>query len=254
MSIKTKINRISWRVLMKLRKLLSLPGMSYEDVEKSEQAFYNNYLKSGMTVFDIGANIGDITLMFSKLVGPTGTVHSFEATGSTFAQLEENVKLANCANVRVNHLAVADSLGSLQFYIYDQEHSRLNSLADRPLGNYGMAVSPIGVEEVQAITVDSYCEQHKIEFIDLLKVDVEGAEYQVLKGANRMLREKRVRCCTFEFGQTTFDMGNKPEEIRVYLRSCGYRIRNMVKWAPVFPGGADVATATFSVHIASPNL
>jgi hypothetical protein len=105
---------------------------------------------------------------------------------------------------------------------------------------------------VPAATADLYCERNGIEEIDLLKVDVEGAEFQVLVGARRLLKERRVRCVTFEFGQTTFDMGNSPERIEAYLRDAGYELRNLVAGDPVFPGGESVRTACYSMHVATP--
>src|SRR2546430_14134629 len=80
----------------------------------------------------------------------------------------------------------------------------------------------------------------------------EGAEYQVLLGARCMLQEKRVRCGVFEFGATTFDMGNDPDAIEDYLTGLGYRLRNIVRRDPVFPGRTGAEAARFSMHVASP--
>jgi precorrin-6B methylase 1 len=75
-----------------------------------------------------------------------------------------------------------------------------------------------------------------------------------MQGARRMLKSKRVRCLTFEFGQTTFDMGNSPEEIETYLKEMNYKIRNIVKGDPIFPGRESVEAAKYSMHIATPDL
>nr|MBA2737794.1 hypothetical protein [Pyrinomonadaceae bacterium] len=61
-------------------------------------------------------------------------------------------------------------------------------------------------------------------------------------------------CLTFEFGQTTFDMGNNPEEIEVFLKEMNYKIRNIVKGDPIFPGRESVETARYSMHVATPDL
>ena len=78
----------------------------------------------------------------------------------------------------LNHSALADKEGKVKLYIYDDEHASWNSLADRPLHRYGIHVSPEGSEEVTATTIDIHCEKNGIARIDLLKIDVEGAEYQ----------------------------------------------------------------------------
>ncbi|RCV66062.1 hypothetical protein C5S53_00475 [Methanophagales archaeon] len=74
----------------------------------------------------------------------------------------------------------------------------------------------------------------------------------MLLGARHMLESQSIRCCVFEFGATTFDMGNDPNEIEAYLKQFGYRIRNVVKGNPIFPGRSSAAEARFSVHVAIP--
>lgn len=221
-------------------------------VEKAEYSFYLQYLQEGMTVFDVGANIGELSLLFSGLVGPSGKVHSFEASAATFHRLEQIVSLVHRQNIVLNHKAVADVDGTLKIHVYEEEYSGWNSLADRPLKNYGIDVLPIGLENVDSITIDNYCRQHQIGMVDLLKVDVEGAEYQVLLGAREMLKGKKIRRCSFEFGQTTFDMGNQPRQIKDYLNSMGYVIENIVRGDPSFPEDKRTSMAQFSMHIARP--
>ena len=81
---------------------------------------------------------------------------------------------------------------------------------------------------------------------------MEGAEYQVLLGAMEMLKQRRIGVCVFEFGATTFDMGNRPQEIESYLSGMGYTLRNVVRGDPVFPGGATAKSAKYSMHVATP--
>jgi FkbM family methyltransferase len=223
------------------------------EVEKSEQIFYIRYLQPGMTVFDIGANVGEISLLFSRFVGSEGSVHSFEASSETFKRLNSVCEILNQKQIFLNHKAVADKEGVLRLNVYDDEYSEWNSLANRPLENYGINIKPDHVEEVESITIDGYCSAMGIEHIDLLKVDVEGAEYQVLLGARKMLEQKRIACCVFEFGGTTFDMGNTANDLEDYLKGLGYNIRNIVQGDSIFPGRESAQKATFSVHVATFN-
>ena len=233
-----------------LKKVLRRPTPPIE-VERAEQIFYLNFLQPGMTVFDVGANIGELTLLFSRFVGD-GKVHAFEATRSGFAQLAAVCEAARRANVVLNQAAVTDKDGTAPFYVYDEEHLSWSSLTARPFEEYGIVVAPPQVENVEGVTLDTYCERHNIKTIDLLKIDVEGAEYQVLRGAQRLLASKRIRCLTFEFGQTTFDMGNRPEDIERLLSKQGYRIQNIRKGDRIFPGRKSAKSAQFSVHVATP--
>ena len=222
------------------------------EVERTEQIFYLDYLRERIMIFDVGANVGELTLLFSRFAGAAGNVHAFEASSGTFGRLETVCRAANRRNIRLNHLALADEKGLIKMHIYDDAYSSFNTQARRPLENYGLNIEPIAVEETPATTVDDYCEENRIDRIDLLKIDVEGAELQVMRGARKMLETKRVGCVTFEFGQTTFDMGNRPEQIEDFLLKMNYEISNIVGGNPVFPGRRSVETAQFSMHVAAP--
>lgn len=221
------------------------------EVERAERIFYLEYLRDGMTVFDVGANVGELTLLFSRFIGE-GQVHAFEAGTRAFEHLNTICRAATRRNVTLNHLALADREGIARLHVYPDEYLSWSSQAKRPLEDYGINVKPTGLEETRATTVDLYCERNQITEIDLLKVDVEGAEFQVLLGAQRMLRAKRVRCVSFEFGQTTFEMGNNPDDIEKFFRDIGYTLRNIIKTDPVFPGRSGVRNASYSMHVAMP--
>jgi FkbM family methyltransferase len=227
-------------------------GSSYDSVIRAEIKFYADYVKNGMTVFDVGANIGELTLLFSGLVSETGKVYSFEASSKVFGRLKALCEASGRENIYPNHLAVSNSEGILSLHVYEDQYSGLNSLADRPLEKYGISIKSIGTESVPSVTLDDFCLQYKIDTIDLLKIDVEGAEYQVLLGAKRLFQERRIKCCIFEFGGTTFDMGNHPNQIEIYFKECNYKLRNLMPREPNFPGRNSALDAQFSMHIATP--
>ena len=225
---------------------------STQKVEEAERAFYQSHLGAGAIAFDVGASVGTITVLFSKLVGDSGKVHAFEPGRTSFERLRSTCEAAGARNVVLNRLALIDKEEDVQINIYDSEHQSWNTLATRPLARYGLDVKPVGTETVHGTTVDRYCEQQVIQQIDLLKIDVEGVEYQVLLGAQRMFHERRIHACVFEFGATTFDAGNRPEDIRAYLAGMNYTLTNLVANDPVFPGEHSAATASFSMHLAMP--
>jgi len=238
-----------------IRRFVSLRPSSFAsfvEVERAERLFYLNYLREGMTVFDVGANIGELTMMFSRFVGAGGSVHAFEPGRKSFEKLETIHTLASLRNVQLNKLALGEKEGTLTLHSYGDDYLSWTSQALRPLEGYGIDIHAVTTEEASATTLDLYCEGKGIESIDLLKVDVEGAEFQVLLGANRMLESRSVRCITFEFGQTTFDMHNDPNDMETYLKNLGYVLRNVVENDPVFPGRANPETASFSMHVAMP--
>jgi FkbM family methyltransferase len=243
------LNTLRWR---KQRSSPPPEPAAFAEVERAERIFYLEYLREGMTVFDVGANVGELTLLFSRFVG-SGGVHAFEASSAAFKRLQLVCDATERRNVTLNHLALSDKSGLIRLHVYEDAYLSFNSQAVRPMKDYGADVESIGVEEIAATTVDDYCTREKIERIDLLKIDVEGAELQVMQGARRMLQSKRIRCLTFEFGQATFDMGNSPAEIETYLKEMNYKIRNIVKGDPIFPGRESVEAAKYSMHIATPD-
>ncbi|MCW5211927.1 FkbM family methyltransferase [Desulfobulbus sp. TB] len=236
-----------------LKKKEKCKSASVDEVIKAEKLFYSEYITRDMTVFDVGANVGDLTMLFSCLVGPNGRVHAFEPTAATYDRLKKVINSKELENVTMNHCALSDKIGVANIHVYDDDHSTLNSLANRPLKKYGVNVTFSSIEETCTNTIDAYCQERSIEHIDLLKIDVEGAELQVLQGTQAMMQEKRITCCVFEFGQTIFDMGITPREIKDFFNKNDYQICNLVEGDPIFPGGEDVSTARFSMHIAKPN-
>lgn len=222
------------------------------EVERAERLFYLQYLRAGMTVFDVGAHIGELTLMFSRFVGDAGRVHAFEPSSAGFERLTATCAAASLRNVTLRHAALAEQETTVLLHSYGDDYQSWTSQARRPLEAYGIDVRVVGTEESPATTLDSYCEKNSISSIDLLKVDVEGAEFQVLLGARRMLEARRIECIAFEFGQTTFDMHNDPDEIQQYLHDLGYVLRNLVATDPVFPGRESAQSASFSMHLATP--
>lgn len=135
----------------------------------------------GMTVIDIGAHIGYYTLLFAKLVGASGRIISFEPLPQNFALLKENVALNHLDNVLVLPQAIFSRDEEILISVPDdQPYSGQASVAQRQ-GSVHF--------QVPALTLDSYCATASVQ-PDFLKMDVEGAEYDVLLGA----RETIVRC------------------------------------------------------------
>lgn len=239
-------------ILRRIKRRLFPPPpkvSEYLETESIERIFYLEYLREGMMVFDVGANVGELTLIFSRFAY-NGEVHAFEASSAAFKKLETICRTAKCRNTILNHLALADKKGSIRLHIYDDNYLAFNTQALREIEEFGLPVEPVEVEEITATTIDDYCEENGIKEIDLLKIDVEGSELQVMKGAEKMLKFKRIKCLAFEFGQTTLDMGIRPEEIQTYLTEMDYQISNVVRNERLFP--IENGVGLYSMHIAKP--
>ena len=144
----------------------------------------------GDTVMDVGANTGLWALGAAVRVGPLGTVHAFEPVPTNFDRLTRNLKLNGFTNVTCQKFALSDNCGHTVFYAATDNNSGVGSLTpsgetDRPI-------------EIEMTTVDDYCERHAITRVDLMKVDVEGAELLVFRGAERLLTSKEAPIIMFE--------------------------------------------------------
>lgn len=222
------------------------------EVEAAERSLYKSVLQPGHVVFDVGANIGHMTELFAKAVAPGGKVFAFEPAGASFVELTERFSNEPSSHIEFVRAAVTDREGRVRLHVYDDAHRSWSSMVSRPLERYGIHIAPPAVQTVDAVSVDTYCRSHGIVHIDLMKIDVEGAELLVLRGAREMLKLRRIALVMFEFGQTTFDMGYAPKDLHRLLDEVGYSVRNVINGEPPFPGGASVDTATYSMHIAVP--
>lgn len=147
--------------------------------------------------FDVGANVGQ-TVVEVKSFWPDAEIHAFEPFSAPFRELS-----TLCQGLD-GTFAVQTALGAEPACVHVKPHERsvLNSLVGA-----SPAVPPqTGSEPLQIDTIDSYCGRHDIRGIDVLKTDTEGYDIEVLRGAGRMLGERRVR---FVYAEVTFCPSNR---------------------------------------------
>ena len=139
-------------------------------------------VRPGMCVFDIGAHLGYYSLLLAKCVGPGGRVVSFEAAPQNFRTLRNNVLLNNLKNVELINSAVFSKEGPIQMSV---------SSTDVASGDWSISRQSNGSTiQVPAITLDQFCKRSDFQ-PDFLKMDVEGAEYDVLLGGSEMITRSR---------------------------------------------------------------
>lgn len=156
-------------------------------------------VRSGNTAFDVGANLGVYTVLLSRLCGPSGRVWSFEPAPDTYWRLRETLALNRCENVEPVQAAVCESSGTVRMNLFEPKFSAWNSLGKpNMISSWGKPVSPTQSVEVPGKTLDSFCDTQGIKRINFLKVDVEGFEDSVFRGARRLLRERRIDYICFE--------------------------------------------------------
>ena len=161
-------------------------------------------VRPGMTVIDIGANVGFHTVVLSRLVGPTGTVHAFEPMPVTLELLSANLWRHSCTNVTVHPLALGDRSGTTM-------------LEPDPDGRSGAHLGESGFLVSLGILDDSLPELHA----DLIKVDVEGAESMVLHGGAALIARSPNLTILAEFRAGTHLDGRSGDHVLMLYESLG---------------------------------
>lgn len=178
----------------------------------------------GDIVFDIGANVGLYTVELSRLCGPTGHVWAFEPVPDTYWRLRETLALNRCDNVSPIQGAVSDEDGAARMGLFEPQFAEWNSIGNHLMHTAeGTPVVPRRSVEVPAITLDRFCEVNRIERVKFMKVDVEGFEYSVFRGAQRLLKEHRVDYICFEISKEPLKgAGVESRNVFAALEAHGY--------------------------------
>jgi len=154
------------------------------EVEPEVQNVFQQFLRPGMTIYDIGGNIGFFSLLAARLAGESGKVISFEADPEIAARLREHVARNEFPNISVQEIAVWSESRGLLFARADAATS-----PDRGLGHVDLSATGSSSAEVPGISLDDFVLGSPAP--DFVKCDVEGAEVEVFRGARKLLAEKR---------------------------------------------------------------
>lgn len=150
----------------------------YGEWAEGEIILFNRLLHKGDVIIDAGANIGTHTLALAKLVGKSGVIHSFEPQQEIYEILLDNINANNLKNVQAYWAAIGSSSGKCRLPKID--YSQVN--------NFGLvSIVGEGDPEVPLVTIDSL----ELPKLNLIKIDVEGAEADVIRGSVSTLRRLR---------------------------------------------------------------
>jgi len=144
------------------------------------QAVFANIIFEGSTIFDLGANNGIHSLLFSKLVGTRGQVIAFEPLAENVREVEKNCELNNINNIRVIKNAIGKENGKLSFFF--GHHNKQGSLIQDANTQNKVKIT------VEVITLDSFIEKNRI-IPDFIKIDIEGAESDALVGFSENIQK-----------------------------------------------------------------
>jgi len=197
------VSRVKWRMYPALVRHAPSLAIAIHEPE-STRRFWDR-LGPGMIVVDGGANMGGYSLLASARVGESGRVFSFEPAPENAARLRGFV--AKCGNVEVVERAIGGSVGVAQLHL-DTFHAGHSLTIVR---------GDAGTIEVPVTTMDAFVAEKRLPGIDVLKLDVEGAELDALRGATALLSGARRPTILCEVHAPIL-----PEELRDYLTPFGY--------------------------------
>lgn len=144
--------------------------------EKIYEKVSNFIPKHGDIVFDVGSHIGFYTISSAKRCGNKGKVFCFEPNPDTFKRLNKNIKINGLSNVISNNIAISDKNGLIKLKIGESSEGS-TIMKNGSLKSYYDDIT------IQSITLDEFVINQNIKNIDILKIDAEGAELLILKGA-----------------------------------------------------------------------
>jgi FkbM family methyltransferase len=193
--------------------------------------------KPGQIIYDIGANVGFISLLFARRTGPNGHVYAFEALPENINRLRQNIEINGYQDrVSVIHAAVQDHSGQAEFLIGPSDAmGKVQGSAGRNTLEYKNMV------QVEGISIDEFIENMGNPIPDVIKMDIEGGEVLALPGMEKLLRDGRplllIELHGNEAAQATWHA----------LRPAGYRICRMETHFPQVNGVEDLDWKSYLV-------
>ncbi len=199
--------RKSLQGVMNKLYLLGLTGMNYgnantlgfEDTGEKNMIRYLAKATGGQEkfiFFDVGANTGDYSRLLYELMQKKNlSIYAFEPSAYTFSLLAKNA--GTIKNINLFNYGVGDKEETVTIYS-NYETSGAATLYNKALENYTFNKNL--TEQVKIKTLDDICFKESVGSIDFLKIDVEGHEYKVLLGAQKLLASRNIKFIQFEFG------------------------------------------------------
>jgi FkbM family methyltransferase len=187
--------------------------------EPNSLALLMRTLAPGMTFVDAGANEGLYTLIASQRVGPSGTVIAIEPSSRELERLQSNLRTNQIDNVTVVPRALGADISRKELHVADDRHSGLNTL-----GKFaGTGAMETRTEMVEVLPLDNVLKERGVRDPDVVKLDIEGAEYSALLGAKAALATYPL--LLIELNNLALgDQGASAQQVVSFLKRRGYMI------------------------------
>jgi len=187
--------------------------------EPNEFAFLDRFLEPGMTFIDVGANEGIYSVFAARRVGPSGVVWAFEPSARELGRLRRNAA-SNELDVSIFPVGLSDSERDAELVVAENLHAWLNTLGKIPYAEVNVART----EHVQLLRLDDVVSRNPLHRIDIIKIDIEGGELNMLRGAVETLRRYRPLLLFELLRPALVSQGASPEEVIEFLHRQEYTL------------------------------
>jgi len=198
-----------------------------KDPEQKVKEIFHENICPGDVVIDVGANIGDYTLLACKKVGTSGKVLSFEPLSETFLTLERNLQLNQITNCVYFQKAIGEKLCMAN--LYKNNLSGMMGHLDPSLNGKSL----IKNDETEVVTIDDVLISEHIDTVNMIKIDVEGFEYEVILGCLQSFKENKIKKIMCEVHYKYLESkGKSAETIYDLLREHNFTITQISEPTP----------------------
>ena len=171
-------------------------------IEKFLPNYFKNIASENLILFDVGANIGKYTHALAKTF-PQASIFSFEPNPNSFKLIKANIEkhISKSERIKILPVGLSSIVESKSIVSYqDSPGSSHTSIYKEVFDEFHQSKNNISID-AQFTTLDRICEDHKVDKIHLLKIDTEGHELEVLKGATNLIGQNKIDIIQFEFGE-----------------------------------------------------
>ena len=174
----------------------------------AETTIMRELVNQGDIVIDIGANLGFMTAHLSTLVGSHGRVLAFEPDPTTYGYLLANLRINRCDNFSPYNIAMSDEEGLSRLFI-SKRHSSDNRMY-QPQQDWPDEEGPRSTIDIDVTQLDTFADELDLGKLSFIKIDVQGYEYLVLKGASRLIKSCPSITVLMEFTPSSLDEAGSP--------------------------------------------
>lgn len=158
-----------------------------ENPFQAQKYFFDN--KTDLMIFDVGAYIGEVTATYKRIF-PNATIYCFEPFWDSSQKL---IRLSSDKSIKPYQMAISDTVGTMKLHVnVDLSCNSFFPIAKHSVRYYPKSAENVEVIEVDTTTIDHFCDAENVSHIDILKLDVEGAEIKALKGAHNKLAKQDI--------------------------------------------------------------